>query len=94
MAKETHLTPLTASAIHAVALFEKEIASQAPILLIAEGLSGGKNRAAAWQQGIGYGVEDHRRSHDGTRSLMYQKTQRLDFTGVAPTEEKRLHSRY
>lgn len=66
-----------------VALFEKEIASQAPILLIAEGLSGGKivlprgskESDTAWRI-----IAD---PIDGTRSLMYQKRSAWILTGVA-----------
>jgi fructose-1,6-bisphosphatase/inositol monophosphatase family enzyme len=66
-----------------VDLFEKEIASHDPILLIAEGLPGGKI-------GLPRGIEDSEAVWrviadpiDGTRSLMYQKRSGWILTGVA-----------
>ena len=66
-----------------VSLFEKEIASQVPILLIAEGLAEGKialprginETDAVWRI-----IAD---PIDGTRSLMYQKRSAWILTGVA-----------
>jgi hypothetical protein len=67
-----------------VDLFETEIASRVPILLIAEGLEGGqillprgtKERQAVWRI-----IAD---PIDGTRPLMYQKRSAWILTGVAP----------
>lgn len=66
-----------------VELFEKEIASRAPILLIAEGLQGGKI-------GLPRGIRDSEAIWriiadpiDGTRCLMYQKRSAWILTGVA-----------
>lgn len=63
---------------------EREIASEAPVVLIAEGLPGGslvlprgrKEAEAAWQI-----IVD---PIDGTRGLMYQKRSAWVLTGVAP----------
>src|SRR5579862_9562980 len=67
-----------------VTLFEREIAPLAPLLLIAEGLPGGKialprgtaDADAAWRI-----IVD---PIDGTRGLMYQKRPAWILTGVAP----------
>jgi hypothetical protein len=67
-----------------VNLFETKIASRVPILLIAEGLEGGKialprgtnDREAVWRI-----IAD---PIDGTRPLMYQKRSAWILTGVAP----------
>ncbi len=67
-----------------VDLFERKIASKTPIVLIAEGLSGGKivlprgtrETDAAWRV-----IAD---PIDGTRCLMYQKRSGWILTGVAP----------
>jgi hypothetical protein len=66
-----------------VSLFDQEIASRIPILLIAEGLAGGRTilprgceeSEAAWRV-----IAD---PIDGTRSLMYQKRSAWILTGVA-----------
>jgi fructose-1,6-bisphosphatase/inositol monophosphatase family enzyme len=66
-----------------VALFEKNIASRVPIILIAEGISGGKitlphgtqEQDAQWRV-----IAD---PIDGTRCLMYQKRSGWILTGVA-----------
>jgi hypothetical protein len=66
-----------------VTLFDQEIASRIPILLIAEGLAGGRTvlpggceeSEAAWRV-----IAD---PIDGTRSLMYQKRSAWILTGVA-----------
>ncbi len=66
-----------------VSLFEKEIASQVPILLIAEGLSGGKialPRGSNESDAVWRIIAD---PIDGTRSLMYQKRSAWILTGVA-----------
>ena len=66
-----------------VSLFEKEIASRAPILLIAEGLSGGKialPRGSKESDAVWLIIAD---PIDGTRSLMYQKRSAWILTGVA-----------
>ena len=69
-----------------VSLFEKEIASQVPILLIAEGLAGGKialprgtNQADVVWRIIADPI-------DGTRSLMYQKRSAWILTGAARSQ--------
>jgi hypothetical protein len=67
-----------------VTLFEREIASRVPIVLIAEGLSDGeitlprdcRESDAAWRI-----IAD---PIDGTRPLMYQKRSAWILTGVAP----------
>jgi fructose-1,6-bisphosphatase/inositol monophosphatase family enzyme len=67
-----------------VELFEREIASQVPIVLIAEGLHGGsvvlprgtRESEAKWRI-----IAD---PIDGTRCLMYQKRSGWILTGVAP----------
>lgn len=67
-----------------VDLFERKIASKIPIVLIAEGLSGGKivlprgtpEADATWRV-----IAD---PIDGTRCLMYQKRSGWILTGVAP----------
>jgi fructose-1,6-bisphosphatase/inositol monophosphatase family enzyme len=66
-----------------VDLFEREIASRDPILLIAEGLSGGRI-------GLPRGIKDSEAVWriiadpiDGTRCLMYQKRSGWILTGVA-----------
>jgi fructose-1,6-bisphosphatase/inositol monophosphatase family enzyme len=67
-----------------VALFEKEIASRAPIILIAEGLAGGKitlPRGAKESEAVWRIIAD---PIDGTRPLMYQKRSAWILTGVAP----------
>jgi len=67
-----------------VDFFEQEIAPSAPLVLIAEGLSGGQitlprgtsDKDAAWRV-----IVD---PIDGTRGLMYQKRSGWVLTGVAP----------
>jgi fructose-1,6-bisphosphatase/inositol monophosphatase family enzyme len=66
-----------------IALFEREFASQFPILLIAEGLAGGKitlPRGAKESDALWRIIVD---PIDGTRSLMYQKRSAWILTGVA-----------
>src|SRR5512144_1627702 len=75
-----------------VDFFEREIASECPVVLIAEGLENGK---LALPRGT-----DESSAHwriivdpiDGTRGLMYQKRSAWVLTGVAPNrgEETRL----
>jgi len=67
-----------------VGLFEREIASRTPILLIAEGLTGGKiilPRGNEESDAVWRIIAD---PIDGTRSLMYQKRSAWILTGVAP----------
>jgi fructose-1,6-bisphosphatase/inositol monophosphatase family enzyme len=67
-----------------VDLFEKEIASKTSIVLIAEGLSGGKMvlpRGTREADAIWRVMAD---PIDGTRCLMYQKRSSWILTGVAP----------
>lgn len=67
-----------------VDLFEREIASRTPILLIAEGLAGGKitlPRGHEESDAVWRIIAD---PIDGTRSLMYQKRAAWILTGVAP----------
>lgn len=67
-----------------VELFEKELATLAPLVLIAEGIEGGqlvlpagaKEQDAVWRM-----IVD---PIDGTRGLMYQKRSAWVLTGVAP----------
>lgn len=67
-----------------VALFEERVASQAPIVLLAEGLPprgvvlprGGAEAEAVWRVLVD--------PIDGTRGLMYQKRSAWILTGVAP----------
>jgi fructose-1,6-bisphosphatase/inositol monophosphatase family enzyme len=66
-----------------IELFEKQIASQVPILLIAEGLTGGKialPRDSKESDAVWRIIAD---PIDGTRSLMYQKRSAWILTGVA-----------
>jgi hypothetical protein len=67
-----------------VAFFEREIASRVPIVLIAEGLSGGKialPRGSKESEAVWRIIAD---PIDGTRTLMYQKRSAWILTGVAP----------
>jgi fructose-1,6-bisphosphatase/inositol monophosphatase family enzyme len=67
-----------------VELFEREIASRVPIVLIAEGLHGGSvvlPRGARESQAKWRIIAD---PIDGTRCLMYQKRSGWILTGVAP----------
>ena len=67
-----------------VALFGREIASRVPIVLIAEGLSGGKitlPRGTSESDAVWRIIAD---PIDGTRPLMYQKRSAWILTGVAP----------
>lgn len=67
-----------------VSLFEREIAPQAPLVLIAEGLPGGKivlPRSCAEEETAWRIIVD---PIDGTRGLMYQKRSAWILTGVAP----------
>lgn len=67
-----------------VDLFEREIASQAPIVLVAEGLTGGKvtlPRGTDESDAVWRIIAD---PIDGTRPLMYQKRSAWILTGVAP----------
>jgi fructose-1,6-bisphosphatase/inositol monophosphatase family enzyme len=65
--------------------FEREIASLAPVLLIAEGLHGGGHvtlpRGTSEAEAIWRIIVD---PIDGTRGLMYQKRSAWILTGVAP----------
>jgi hypothetical protein len=67
-----------------VDLFETEIASRVPILLIAEGLEGGKiplPRGTKEGEAVWRIIAD---PIDGTRPLMYQKRSAWILTGVSP----------
>jgi hypothetical protein len=67
-----------------VALFEREIAPRAPLVLIAEGLPGGRMalpRGARGEDAAWRIIVD---PIDGTRGLMYQKRPAWILTGVAP----------
>lgn len=67
-----------------VQFFEREVAPSAPILLIAEGLEGGRivlPRGAAEESIVWRIIMD---PIDGTRALMYQKRSGWILTGVAP----------
>jgi fructose-1,6-bisphosphatase/inositol monophosphatase family enzyme len=67
-----------------VELFEREIAVQKPIVLIAEGLAGGKvvlPRGTREQDAQWRIIAD---PIDGTRCLMYQKRSGWILTGIAP----------
>lgn len=67
-----------------VELFDREIAAHVPIVLIAEGLSGGKvvlPRGCDEADAVWRIIAD---PIDGTRSLMYQKRSAWILTGVAP----------
>ena len=66
-----------------VELFEKEVASLAPLVLVAEGIEGGElvlPRGSAESDAIWRIVVD---PIDGTRGLMYQKRSAWVLTGVA-----------
>ena len=67
-----------------VEIFEREIAVQAPLVLIAEGIAGGKivlPRGSAETDAVFRIIVD---PIDGTRGLMYQKRSAWILTGVAP----------
>ena len=67
-----------------VELFAEEIATQAPIVLIAEGLAGGQivlPAGASENDAVWRVIVD---PIDGTRGLMYQKRSAWVLTGVAP----------
>lgn len=67
-----------------VDFFEREIAPLSPVVLIAEGLSGGKMvlpRGVAEAEALWRVIVD---PIDGTRGLMYQKRSGWILTGVAP----------
>ena len=67
-----------------VTLFEREIAPAAPLVLIAEGLPGGKivlPRGSSEEEAVWRIIVD---PIDGTRGLMYQKRPAWILTGVAP----------
>src|SRR5437879_1800631 len=67
-----------------VELFEKQIASREPIVLIAEGIKGGKTtlpRGTRESDALWRVIAD---PIDGTRGLMYQKRSGWILTGVAP----------
>jgi fructose-1,6-bisphosphatase/inositol monophosphatase family enzyme len=67
-----------------IEFFEREIASQAPIVLIAEGLENGKvilPRGASENDCVWRIIVD---PIDGTRGLMYQKRPAWILTGIAP----------
>ena len=66
-----------------VELFEHEVASRAPLVLVAEGIEGGElvlPRGAAESDAVWRVVVD---PIDGTRGLMYQKRSAWVLTGVA-----------
>ncbi len=66
-----------------VELFEHEVASRAPLVLVAEGIEGGRlvlPRGAAESDAVWRVVVD---PIDGTRGLMYQKRSAWVLTGVA-----------
>jgi fructose-1,6-bisphosphatase/inositol monophosphatase family enzyme len=67
-----------------VDLFEKEIASKTSIVLIAEGLSGGKIVLPRGTQEVDATWRVIADPIDGTRCLMYQKRSSWILTGVAP----------
>jgi hypothetical protein len=72
-----------------VALFEREFAPHFPIVLIAEGLAGGKitlPRGSRESDAVWRIIAD---PIDGTRSLMYQKRSAWILTGVAPNRGER-----
>ncbi|MFN3648204.1 MAG: inositol monophosphatase [Armatimonadota bacterium] len=67
-----------------VTLFEREIAPTAPLVLIAEGLPGGKMvlpRGTSEEDAVWRVIVD---PIDGTRGVMYQKRSAWILTGVAP----------
>lgn len=67
-----------------IEVFEREIAAQSPLVLIAEGIAGGKivlPRGAAETDAVWRIIVD---PIDGTRGLMYQKRSAWILTGVAP----------
>ena len=67
-----------------VELFEQEVASNAPVVLIAEGIHGGElvlPRGATKDDAVWRIIVD---PIDGTRGLMYQKRSAWVLTGVAP----------
>jgi len=67
-----------------VDLFERHIACFAPLVLIAEGIGGGKTvlpQGASEQEAVWRIIVD---PIDGTRGLMYQKRSGWILTGVAP----------
>ena len=71
-----------------VDLFEKEVASLAPLVLVAEGIEGGElvlPRGASESDAIWRVVVD---PIDGTRGLMYQKRSAWVLTGVAKNRGK------
>ena len=64
--------------------FEKEIAPETPLVLIAEGIEGGQivlPRGASEQDAVWRVIVD---PIDGTRGIMYQKRSAWVLTGVAP----------
>ncbi|MBC7932493.1 MAG: inositol monophosphatase [Rubrivivax sp.] len=66
-----------------VELFEHEVASRAPLVLVAEGIEGGQlvlPRGSAEREAVWRVVVD---PIDGTRGLMYQKRSAWVLTGVA-----------
>ena len=67
-----------------VELFEQELASIAPLILIAEGIENGRlilPRGAAENEAVWRVIVD---PIDGTREIMYQKRSAWVLTGVAP----------
>src|SRR6266496_5708263 len=65
-------------------IFEQEMAAKAPLVLIAEGIAGGKvvlPRGAAESDAAWRVIVD---PIDGTRGLMYQKRSAWILTGIAP----------
>ncbi len=67
-----------------VTLFEQEIAPRAPLVLVAEGLPGGKVTLprGTSEEAVGWRVIVD--PIDGTRGLMYQKRPAWILTGIAP----------
>jgi fructose-1,6-bisphosphatase/inositol monophosphatase family enzyme len=69
-----------------VDFFEREVAPQAPVVLIAEGLKGGQitlPRGTLEEKAVWRIIVD---PIDGTRGLMYQKRAAWVLTGVAPNK--------
>jgi len=67
-----------------VDLFERKIASRTPIVLIAEGLAGGKITLPRGTPESGANLRVIADPIDGTRCLMYQKRSGWILTGIAP----------
>ena len=65
-----------------IEFFANEIAVHAPLVLIAEGVDGGRTHPA-WDARGAVPMADHNEYIDGTRGLMYQKRSAWILTGVA-----------